>query len=251
MNRLCAASVCLLLTAFSQALASAEPTGQDILKASQKAYDALTSYSDSSTAMFNAMGERHEATYTTRLLRPNFYRIEWTESSPSGPVKGVCRSDGTASDITLDFGKSPAVMTPMKTLDLKDSLDAITFGTGIPIAMDVPGIFFPKETGGGSILTASLSSSPQEKTTIDRQADEKIAQTDCFTITITDVMHVKSRSGQTDDYLSTTQLSIGKQDFLIRRLRDKFPGVGGEETMTISHRDILVNPHLSPEDLSH
>jgi hypothetical protein len=123
---------------------------------------------------------------------------------------------------------------------------ALAFGTGFLIGSDVPGIFFSR-----SMLTSFLSPDPRKKTTISRQADEKSGQTDCFIITITTVTNVKGSSGQTREFQDSTQLSIGKQDFLIRQWRDNPSGGLGKTTITITHRDVAVNPHLSPEDFAH
>lgn len=241
-----AVSICLVVMAFSRAIASSEPTAEDILKASQKAYDALTSYSDESTAEVDMKGEHHEIPYTTRLLRPNFYKIEWTGTSASGPVKGVCRSDGTASITTLTFANSPNNMLPLKGPDMQTSIDSLVFATGgVPLAIDVPGILFPS---GKSTLTYVLNPKPGNKMTVGRQADEKIGQTDCFVVTVTVVMNVKGASGKTWDMTSTTELSIGEEDYLIRRLRSTSPGIGGKMTMAVTHGDISANPHLSAED---
>jgi outer membrane lipoprotein-sorting protein len=233
-----AASVFLLLAAFSGAMASTEPTAQDILKSSQKAYDALTSYSDNSAAISNITGERHEATYTTKLRRPNFYKIEWTGSSQSGPVNGVCRSDGTASLLTFGFANWPQVKPVSRAPDLQTNLGALVM-EGIPVGVDLPEIFL----GEGSNKQAPfvLFSDPRAKAKISRQADEKIDRTDCYVITV-----LQDLSGEPN----SVRLSIGKQDFLIRQWREEL-GETANTAITVTHRDVSVNPHFSPEDFAH
>jgi outer membrane lipoprotein-sorting protein len=241
-----AASIFLLLTAFS------EPTGQDIIKASQKVYDALTSYSDVSKAEEDAempwlkTKEHEEASYTTRLLRPNLYKIELTGSSPSGPYKGIIRSDGAASLMTLTFGSAAGDTHSMMAPDLQSNIGAYILGSGIPIAIDVPEIFLPHKNAN-TMLTELLSIKPGAVTTITRQADQKIGQTDCFVTSVVTDQKVP-RPGKPDLHLhSRLSIAIGKQDFLIRRWQFG----DGNINMTITHWDVVANPHLSPEDFAH
>lgn len=248
------ASICLLLAAFPHSITAAELTGEDILKSSQIAYDALASYSDNSTAESDQKGERKEATYSTHLLRPNLYKMEWAVKDPDSSFKltGVLRSDGTACLITISSGSSTDAMPPTKMSNLREGLGALILGSGIEIGTDVPSIFFPKETGGVGLLAAVLKPNPQKTTTINKKADEKIGPTDCFTVSITKVAHMKMSGGKTEEVTDNTQLWIGKEDFLIRQFRTTFPGLinQGPMTMTITHHDVSANPHLTPKDFS-
>jgi len=137
----------------------------------------------------------------------------------------------------------------MRLPDLETSLAGLIMALEVPIGTDVPGIFLKQK----DVLTSILAPERQVRTTISRQADEKIGQTDCFVISVVTDLEVpdkKSPPGQMRDIRSTTRLSIGKQDFLIRRMRNEDPGLG-KMMMTITHGEDLVNPHLSPDDFAH
>jgi hypothetical protein len=193
------------------------------------------------------MGQRSEVSYTTQLLRPNFYKIEWTQTNSNGPVKGECRTDGTSSLVTIASTNTSDAVPPTNYQDLQSSLAVLAMATQVPIGSDIPGIFLSKTNS----LLALISPNPQVKTTINKQADELIGQTDCYVISVVTDLSVKNSSGQTRDVQETSRLSIGKKDLFIRRWRIETGSPRMPFISTITHWDVSVNPHLKPEEFAH
>ena len=224
------------------------PTSE-IFKKAQEKYASLTSYSDEGKTVATLNGSTITTTFTIRLARPNFYRIEWEQSSESAFSTTKNKKQAVWSAGDGDFLEMGRGAEKQKSKEL-----ALSGATGISsgAAATVPGNFFKMNWGnqlGGSVLS--------EK----RQADEKVGDVDCYVFT----SELKG---------TTKTIWIGKQDFLIHQIRNvtsaeamkaalaeaakRHPEIaarrGNREpqgiTSTETHANIVVNQKFSPSDFA-
>jgi hypothetical protein len=187
----------LLLSVLSMASALADPASPvaDILKKSQDTYAALSSYSCTGQTDSVMSSIKQTTTFSMRLQRPGFYRVDWKSSFSSGSVW----SDGTGD--FLDITGAPQKMSSREM-----ALGGATGVSGMAAAT-IPGTFFNQAWGG------VLHPSPSAQ----RLPDEKIGANDCFVIT----SHITPPSNGT----ITTTLWIGQQDNLIHQTRVVMEGM--------------------------
>lgn len=226
--------------AISQTSNEAKLTTAEIFKNAQDAYASLSSYSDEGKTVAIVNGRTLTTTFTIRLARPSFYRIEWNEPVTATYANtGVVWSAGTGDFIIL--GNSAA----RKEANKENALSSAT-GVSGSAAATIPGTFFKMPWGnqlGGSTIMQK------------QQADEKIGDVNCYVFT--------SESKGT-----TKTLWIGKKDYLIHQVRtvsspesvkaalDKAAKVTGVPTQNVpqgitsteTHLNIVVNKQLSPSD---
>ena len=190
-------------------------TVQEIAQQSQDAYAALTSYSDTGTATSTGGRAGTKTTFTIRLQRPNFYRIEWNGAGGYYNSRGVVWSDGTGN--YLSYGASNKMDTA-KPQKMQNMMMAIASATGISgsAAADIPGTFFDMAWGGQ--LGVFTSADVQVK----RGADEKVGETDCFVVSST-LKPIKLPNNMGTSGITTT-LWISKQDYLIRQIETTSKG---------------------------
>ena len=195
--------MCLLAVSSSQlscAQEASQPqlTKEEIFQKSKAAYAALSSYSDEgeSVATLNGLTITHD--FSIRLSRPNLYRIAWRDiysepaAMPLSRLQAVW-SSGSGDFLDMGFGKDPE-----KHKGLEDALAGAT-GISGGAAGTVPAAFFNTEWANPfCCLAISLV----------RQSDEKIGDVDCY------VFAGESSSG------NTRTIWLGKQDFLIRQIRN-------------------------------
>jgi len=220
----------------------------EIFKRAQEKYASLISYSDEGMTIATVSGTTITHSFTIRLARPKFYRIEWEQSSQTGArkytTKGAVWSAGEG-----DFLEMGGVAQKQS-----DKESALAGATGISgsAAATVPGTFFKMNWGnqlGGSVAG--------EK----RQTDEKVGDVDCYVFT----SELKGR---------TKTLWIGKQDFLIHQVQTitsaeamkatldeaakRHPEISARLpktesqgiTSTETHTNIVVNKKFSPADFA-
>jgi hypothetical protein len=236
-------SLLLLVAAPSALLAqdNSDLPKNEIIQKSKEAYAALTSYSDEGEVVSTINGLTITTMFTTRLGRPNLYRIEWQQSTsspvlpPSKPAAVWSSGAGDFLDLGIGRGAEKEVSQEM----------AMGGATGVSggSAAHIPGTFFNMMWGGQ--LTLLLRA--------ERQADEKVGEVDCYVFT-------KANGG------STNTVWIGKQDFLIRQVRntasaavmkemmdEDTDGPKTEPTETTSietHTNIVLNRKFSPADFA-
>lgn len=220
-------------------------TAQEIVKKSQDAYAALTSYSDEGNET-GSVGTAKVAphTFTIKLARPDLYRIEWTQDLGFYAQTGVVWSAGNGNYLMMS-----AAGKPQKYPDPEGALSAAT-GISGGAAGSVPGTFF--RLNWGNQLGAAMQ-------TAVRKADEKVGGEDCYVLT-------QSKGGR------TRTIWIAKRDFLIRQIENdtsaadlkkvleeqakKHPGmhlpttVAGDVKSVQTHSNIIVNQKFSPADFA-
>jgi outer membrane lipoprotein-sorting protein len=229
--------------AISQTSDDSTLTAQEIVRQSQDAYAALTSYSDEGKEV-GSVGTSDVAphTFSIKLARPNLYQIKWTQDLGFYSQTGVVWSAGSG-----DYLKMQQVSEPEKYSNSEGSLSAATGISGGASGI-VPKSFFNLKSGPlGAIQSAT------------KKSDEKIDGIDCYVLT-------QSKSGRTET------LWIGKQDFLIRQIENdtsaavlkamledqakKHPdmhlptAVKGDVKSVQTHENISVNQKFSPADFA-
>jgi len=231
--------------AISQTTGGGKKTsGEATLQKSRDAYAALTSYSDSGKSVVAFKGTTISLvhTFTTKLARPNLYRIEWEQRSGKYSNGKQCVwSEGKG-----DFLKALGKVEPEASME-NGLIDATSRPGNSTIT--IPGAFF--KLNSGNSLGASAANETQ-------QADEKVGDADCHVFT-------SALNGR------TRTIWIGKKDFLIHQARivtseiDRLTkatfvqaqlSAGAPKieptaiTITETHENIVVNQKFSPSDFA-
>ena len=224
----------------------------EILKRSQAAYAALTSYRDDGKTV-SSVGTAEVAphNYSIKLARPNLYRIEWTQNSGFFNTTGAVWSAGSGDFMLMQHSSTPAGK-PTKCSTMEMALSSATGVSGCA-AGSIPGTFFKLKWGN------KLGAAMQTATS---KPDEKIDGVDCYVLT-------QTKAGRTQT------IWIGKADFLIRQIETatsaavmktmleeeakKHPeiqamlqrgDVGGDTKLVETHRNIVTNPTLTESDFA-
>jgi hypothetical protein len=214
-----------------------ELSAVEIIQKSKEVYAALSAYSDEGKVVYTKEGAP-EATsaFSVRLSRPNLYRIEWrcSNSCPAGPEPAPQKleawtlwSAGNGQFVNSVAGAQSRTYQEKATtpLDPYTDEDAIT----------ITHLFFKH--------LANVYSRPA----YNRQPDGKIGEVDCYV--------VLEGVPQTEE---KTTLWIGKQDFLIRRVRrigsfeskqaDSLVIKRQNTTSTETHANIVLNQKFAEAD---
>jgi hypothetical protein len=157
-------------------------------------YASLVSYSDEGQIVATMNDTAITTTFTIRLARTNFYRIEWQQNNESPYATNNTQfqavwSSGAGNH--LEMGHGP------QNEGTRDAALAKATGISAGAAGTIPRTFFDMQWGdqlNGSGLNQN------------RQPDEKVGDVDCY---------VFSRESQR----GIKTLWIGKQDFLIHQIR--------------------------------
>jgi RNA polymerase sigma factor (sigma-70 family) len=199
---------------------------QEIAKQSQAAYAALASYSDTGTATSTGGGAGTKTTFTIRLQRPNFYRVEWSQGGGFYNSSGTVWSDGTGNYLSYGTANAPGKPQKMHNMNM-----AIAGATGISgsAASDIPGTFFNMAWGG------QLGAIASERAKVERDNDEKVGDTECYVLSYS-LGPVKLPNNMGSSGKITTQLWIGKDDHLIRKIETT--SKGGATNLKISDDDL-------------
>lgn len=186
-------------------------TPLQIARESQNAYDALTSYSDNGTAVIEGGGTTENITFNIRLQRPGFYRVDWTTTGGFYSSKGVIWNNGSGNYFVMGAANQMDAAKPQKLSSMEMAL-ASAGGVSGTAADAIPGTFFNVNWGGQ--LEIFSSSRVQTR----RFPDETVGGVACYVIE--DTLHpVKLPHSSGTSGTVTTQLWIGKQDHLIRRIK--------------------------------
>lgn len=195
------ASLILVAGVTTVAVSTGESTPQDIIKQTEDAYAGLASYSDSGTVVSTVSGVTITTTFNLRLQRPNYYRIDWTQTTGPMMTKGIVWSDGTGDFqlISLTAYEKNAKVQKMK--DMREALSA-TAGISEQASYTIPTIFF-NQNWGDMLKTTARSSA--------RQKDAVVNGVDCYVLSGR-IEKVKLQNEKT-----TMVFWIGKQDHLVHQ----------------------------------
>ncbi len=241
--------------AISQSNKPAPPNGDrlspdEVFRRSQDTYATLTSYRDDGRVVAMLGGSTVTHSFSTKLARPNLYRIEWEQhtatedyNDQAANLKQRIWSNG-AGDFMEVAGKISDRPGMEKSLS---SAAGISGGTTVA----VPGAFFGMNWPNRPGRSAAGYS---------RHADEKVGEVDCH-------VFAKSSNGR------TITLWIGKQDFLIHQVQTETSAATMKKllaeaarnnpdrarlnlpepqdtTSTETHEHIVVNQPLQPADFA-
>ncbi|HEV2329917.1 MAG TPA: hypothetical protein VGY56_14140 [Verrucomicrobiae bacterium] len=157
-------------------------------------YASLSSYSDQGKISTTMDGVVITTEFTTRLARPNLYRIEWDRyaNPPSSTDNTAIR--GTWSSGAGDYVQTGLGMLRQPSRDIGFAKVAASSSAGL---VAVPGMFFDAQGSG----------QPAETINLDRLADDKVNNIECYHLV------GELASGETNSFW------IGKRDFLIHQFR--------------------------------
>ena len=150
--------------AISQTGGDNEITPQKIIKKSQDAYAALSSYSDSGKISAEVGNQTIPTTFSIRLQRPNLYRIEWTQTTAFFTNGGTVWSAGNGDFLAQNYGQYNA--KPAKYQDMQSALAAAT-GISGSASSTIPGTFFKQNWG--NMLKLRIRPNPRCKNLKTRQ----------------------------------------------------------------------------------
>ena len=204
---------------------SSDAEGQKVVNETLSSYAALTSYSDSGTVDVQGGGPATQTTFTIRLQRPDFYRIEWNQTGGAFDSGGKTWNDGTGNYVQINSAGREGNAQKMQSMEL-----ALGMATGISsqAASMIPSLFFNQ--AWGNMLRGGLSRSSR----LSQCKDEKVGDTDCFVVTSEmDLSKLPKSGGFAAKVLSQmsktkTTFWIGKQDHLLRKTRTSIASSGVE-----------------------
>ena len=208
--------------AISQSASFGSVTPQQIAKQSEDAYAALSSYSDSGTAVGEGAGQTTTTTFNIRLQRPNLYRVDWTSTGGLYIGKGVVWSDGSGDFLVTGAAGQEQSEEPVKMHDMQFALGAAA-AVSASAGSTVPAAFF-KQTWGDALELFGAGVSK-----IKRGNDAKIGGVDCYVVSsvidpanMPDQGKLPKNTGKAG--IMTTTLWIGKRDHLIHQARTTMEG---------------------------
>ncbi|MDB6024229.1 MAG: hypothetical protein JWM68_452 [Verrucomicrobiales bacterium] len=227
-------AVLLAAGAVTVAVSNHDPSVPQILQQVEKKYASLSSYSETATttvetalpATSKGRGGKSSSTNTTKLARPNLYRIE-----------ELSRPDWFALWSVGDGNYWMMLNSSFyRTNDAKIGSDLLYT---VPLCV-VPSAFFEKtETNPLRAMMASAD--------LAREKDEKVGSIDCYTF-----------SGSpriTGSPPCKLTLWIGKKDFLVHKLHLISAVTGSRVSytnfVTQTHENISVNWAFTKEDFIH
>jgi len=227
---------------FSNELAGDNLSPNQIFEKAREKYASLASYSDEGQIVATMNNTAITTTFTIRLARTNFYRIEWQQNTESSyatnntQVQAVW-SSGAGNHLEKGFG--------LQNEESREIALAKATESSGGAAGTIPRTFFNMQWGD------QLNGSGFNQ---NRQTDEKVGGVDCY---------VFSRESQG----RTKTLWIGKQDFLIHQVRTFTTAEAMQAMMvkvtngnfeitsdihsftsTETHANIVSNPRFSRSD---
>ena len=197
--------------AFSQTGGGDKLTAQEIAGKARDAYAALSTYSDSGTAVSEIAGQNITLTFNIRLQRPNLYRIDWTQGTG---LKGVVWSGGSGDYFLITAPGQEENAKSQKMQNMKTALSQAT-PLSYSSASGIPGIFFNQDFGDLFFAPAASGRYPLQK-----EKDAKLGAVDCYVVS--SVIDLSKQPDKGKPGKGTTVLWIGKGDFLIHQCRTKY-----------------------------
>jgi hypothetical protein len=173
---------------------SQELSGRQIFDKMVDNYASLASYQDEGTIITTIGATVVETEFSTRLARPDFYRIEWDQQERLPHTTEDTGMQGVWSFESGDYLQTPSGLQKQYNRDVAFANVASSSSGGVAT---VPQVFFGAQGIG---MTAELMD-------LTRLADDKIGNIDCYRV-----------SGDTA-IGGTNVFWVGKRDFLIRQIR--------------------------------
>ena len=221
-----------------------------IIKQSQDAYAALSSYEGTGEAVIEVGGATSTSTFSIRLQRPNLYHEDWATTGGLYASKGSIWSDGNGDYYMHGAAGQEKDTQPQK---MRDMQMAFAFASGDSAVASIPATFYKQNTG--DLLGAPASGNTQ----LAIAGDEKIGDIDCQVISSVIDPGKLPGKGKLPKNMGkfgtiTTTLWIGKQDHLIHKNRQTMEGVSITPPKT-SDSDIKVilekqNKPVTPESIA-
>jgi len=182
-------------------------TLQEIARQTQDTYAALTSYIDSGTVMAVSRTKTITNTFHIRLQRPEFYRIDWSQTPAPGIVnKGAVWSSGEGHFMQYSSQGEDAFPAPQKSENRSRNLEAAS-GFSSEASVTIPSVFFG-DNRDNFLRLAVIGASKLTK-----ESDANVGGVDCYVFTsIVD----SSKSG---GKLPDMTFWIGKKDHFIHQTR--------------------------------
>lgn len=174
-------------------------TGGQIFEKMLKKYVSLSSYQDQGTISTTIGATSIATAFTTRLARPDFYRIEWDQRSTLPYATEDTGLQGAWSFESGDYLQTPSGLQRQYDRDVAFANAASTSSGGVAT---IPRIFFGAQGIGGQGI-----SGPGAIINLTRLADDKVGNIGCYLIS------GDTASGETMTFW------IGKRDFLIYQIR--------------------------------
>ncbi len=247
----------------------APPSPTELLRQTQDTYDSLRSYSSAGevTSTFSPAGlepQQFTHSFTMRLARPALYRIEWEQRSANFLMKGAAWSTGEGH-----FVIGPGQARPDR---VKDVSTALSMATGISggAANTIPGTFFGLGHGPLKALSDAVLGH-----------EEAIEGDPCYLVSgrvakIGTTLWISKTSKLLrqirHDFEGPMEMPKIKDDDLRKSLESMNREATDEAVATMKaqmesarkmmsqgmhgfsievHRDITVNPPLTPADFAH
>ena len=151
-------------------------TAQEIALASQNTYAALSSYSDTGTAVAEGGGPGTKTTFSIRLQRPNLYRVDAALTGGYYDARGAAWSDRTGNYFAFGAASQFADIKPTKMHSMQMAL--LAAGSAWP-SWAIPATFFNFNSGDQLKTVASPRAS------VRREHDQEIGDASCFLISYT------------------------------------------------------------------
>jgi outer membrane lipoprotein-sorting protein len=234
---------------FAQSRTDSNLTPQEIVQKTMDAYAALSSYSDTGTTVESETGKKNKTTtFNIRLQRPNLFWVTWKHTDGDYTTNGIWWSDND-TNFAVD---SSYLLIQAAGQETNDD-PAIVW---MPFALGIT------ETDAGQVAiipTIFLKLDPMQTLAGYTNAtlrDGKIGNVDCYVLSTIINPIPKFHIART-----TTQLWIGKQDYLLRQIKStdevtltptsKARGVGVksyERVVTQTHENISMNQKFSIAD---
>ena len=203
----------------------------EIIKDTQNAYAALSSYSDTGTTLQTVGSMTITNTFKIRLARPNLYRIEWEEPAPGFTNKGAVWSAGNGDFLLTAKTGHEQNAKRSKEQDMASNLSSATASSG-SASSAIPGTFFGQNWGN---ITLKPLASGRSKLT--RQKDENVGGFDCLVV-------AGDVSGKNGANMKMT-LWIGKRDFLIHQSQQAVAGLPRMPELQAALSDSEIRDSLS------
>ena len=189
-----------------------EPAALDIARKAQEKYAALSSYSDSGTVLAEVGGTTTPTTFTTRLQRPNLYRVDWMQTGGFFTGKGAVWSDGTGDFMQSGRARQEPPDKPEKMRNRQLALGAAG-GISSGVSSSIPTIFF-KDSSGDYLKVAASGRFP-----ITQEKDEKVGDFNCFVLSGSlPSMKLPQNDGSIGK--NSYKLWIGREDYLIHKTQN-------------------------------
>jgi len=238
----CLGALLALIIAPASGLGDDNLAVNEILQKAQANYDAMLSYSDEGQVVTTMNGEVCTTLFTTRLARPNFYRIEWQQSDDVYHFVSDDQGQAVWSAGTINFLQTTSYPRWQYTRETALAQASI-FSTGATATL--PRIFYHAQWSGEGEQLEGFGLVGRQ------QADEKLGRLDCYVFTHT--VQGQSRTVWLDkESLLVRQVrtvtSAAAMQAALRTVTSEAPDLVVGYTSIETHTNIQVNLPLTRSD---